>query len=384
MKKKWLVLGVSLFLVGCSNKEEETTKQSTSSAVYDSSSIDYKEIHYFEFTYEDVIQATEKELNDKNLKEKEFIQDNGIKVKVLENEDKTMKVLNYFKGDSTQPFAVLFSTPKNSNPRKDNAINILSELKSHLNEDSLSSIGFFDDDMEYDRHLTGYKILDSGETYSSYKDLSPEDFLSDEKNLTEIKNLINKQEFNQIYEFTTNYINEKSPGKSDFSYTIIELLEPNKDIFTNLVNDFDKIEQKTKVFYLNETPISLDNNINPYLADDGALNFDVGFQNDKWLFFNKFIISSGDSVLMESNVKDTATDVLNGGTIEEIAMKQKVFDLSAPKMIEANEMTIRFKGKDIDLDKDLSKENVTAINNLSKIHWLKKDLSNLVYSYENY
>lgn len=384
MKKKLLVLGLSLFLVGCSNNDDKVTEYSSSSKSYDSTSEDAVKIDYFNFTQDDIISATEKELKERIAEEKIFLQDNGIKVRVFENEDRTMKVLSYFKDDSSNPFAVLFSTPKNSNPRRENSLNILTQLKSDLSQESLSSIGFFDEDMEYNRHLTGYKILNSEETYSSYKDLSLDDFLSDEKRLNEIKEMVSKQEFKKMYDFTNDYIKNSNPDKSDFSYSLINMLEPNKDIFNNLVNDFDNIEKNTKVFYLKETPISLENNIKPYLGEDGSLNFDIGFQNDGWLFFNKYIISDGEDILMESNVKNTATNVFNGGTIEEIAKSQKAFDLSIPKLIEASDMTVRFKGKDSDLDKKLSSENVTAINNLARLHWLKRDLSNTIYSYENY
>ena len=312
--------------------------------------------------------------------EKSYEEKNGITTKVYQNELNTIKSLFYYKDNTDLPIGILFTSKNDNNNAKETIRKIQQELENLILDKNYEYIGKADIETEDNRYIAGFKLLDSGETFSSYKDLSPLDFLSDENRRSETKQMINNLEFQELKKYIGMYIAEASPKQNDFSYDIYSILD--NPIIDNLYLEKDSIEKKHKVYYKRKTEISNDINLSPFLDESGMLTLEVGFIQDDWLFADAAIlnINNSDNVtLKDSNPEEK---VLNNGKIKEV-LTYKVSPVEIPLLKDAKEITIRFKGKDSDSDITLTNAEIESLVSLANISGIKNQLSNLIHSYEN-
>lgn len=312
--------------------------------------------------------------------EKSYEEKNGITTKVYQNELNTIKSLFYYKDNTDLPIGILFTSKNDNNNAKETIRKIQQELENLILDKNYEYIGKADIETEDNRYIAGFKLLDSGETFSSYKDLSPLDFLSDENRRSETKQMINNLEFQELKKYIGMYIAEASPKQNDFSYDIYSILD--NPIIDNLYLEKDSIEKKHKVYYKRKTEISNDINLSPFLDESGMLTLEVGFIQDDWLFADAAIlnINNSDNVtLKDSNPEEK---VLNNGKIKEV-LTSKVSPVEIPLLKDAKEITIRFKGKDSDSDITLTNAEIESLVSLANISGIKNQLSNLIHSYEN-
>lgn len=381
MKK--VLLALSLFiLVGCSNAKEETLRNTSNSTTENSAEEQpIARKGYLDLDEKFILNTTKKITEDDFSFTKEYSHEDVV-TKTYQNESNSLKLVTYFNKGDEKPFGVLFFMDKDSSMDKV-ALDISDGLASRLDGSQNEYNLFANEELGDGRRVIGFKVVDSGETFSLYKDLNKNDFLSDSTRRNEVKGLIKSQKYDKLYKMTSDYIASNKPNDNDFSYDIKNYLDSNKDIYSSLSTNYDEVEDKTEVYFKNDNPISSDNNIRVYLDDDGAFTYDIGFQNDDWIFFNKSILHGDNDFTIESYDKSTSRDVLNGGVVEEKSTNHKFNDVYSDKLSEMKNGTVRFKGKDKQLDKELTEENIEAINELSKISGMKRILSNLVYSYEN-
>lgn len=398
--KKLLILGLSvLFLVGCdtNNQNELTNKEEITSlsSVYDIDAEFKKAKKMVEedltkpknlgISTTDILNIFTQETDSDISFQKDFEQENGIVAKTYQNDLGTIKmVLSFEKDNDTSFSAILFADSSNDSAKK-TILNIIDKIKNEIPSNLLSNIGELAEDFGDGRYAAGFKVIDSHKTFSLYKDLNPDDFLSDINRLNDVKIMIFELRFKDLSLYIEKFINTNKPNENDFSYSLLSLLsdEDKKEIIENLFVDEDKIEFKNKLYYKNKNNISENTLVVPYINDSGFLVLDSGFIKNDWLFANKVIFTINDKENVEVSDTSPIRNVLDNGMIEEIITGGYQTDSFAEKFNNATEINIRFKGKDEDFDSELSFEEVESIRSLSKINGLKNKLSNVVFYYEN-
>lgn len=384
MKIKSTILSAALFLsfmTACSNKTVNDSSETNDSAYQ--TTVTSKENQSAPIslgvTESDAIDIYNRVSDIPFVFEKSFEEINGITTKVYQNELNTIKALFYYKEEEL-PLGILFTSRNDNRRSKEVIYEIQQELEALIPEQYYEYISKADIETEDNRFIAGFKLLDSGETFSSYKDLSTSDFLSDETRRTEVKQMINDLEFSKLKDYTKKYIAETSPRESDFSHDIFSILD-NSEI-ENLHLEKDSIEKKHKVYYKEKTEISSNTHLSPFLDESGMLVLKAGFIKDDWLFADTAILNVNNSdniTLRDSNHEEK---VLDSGQIKEV-FTYKVSPGEVALLKNAEEITIRFKGKDSDFDVPLTTDEIDSVVSLASISGIKNTLSNIVFSYEN-
>lgn len=373
-----------LFLSGCStsDKENKSSERTVESKTIPKDTETLK-FDVLPIKSAEVLKLANEVTADSFNFKKKFKQGDGIEITTYQNDLNSIKILIYTK-DNIQPFAVLLSTKDDNNSAKETSKDILASVANVLGEGVLNSIPLADVETKDGRRIYGYKIDDTGETYSSYKDLNSDDILSSGDRLKKIEDMIEKQEFKELLTYVRGYIDNNNPDASDFGYDIIDALSENENVINETISIYDDIEVKAQVFYKQEKSITEENFIAPYLNDSGFLSADVGFIKDGWIFFDEALINvnEGDNVSVTSN--KIIRNTLQGGLIEEKIIGHQFQNNEISKLGETSSLAIRFKGESSDLNKVLSQGELESIVNLAKISGLKNILSNLVYTYKTF
>lgn len=201
-----------------------------------------------------------------------------------------------------------------------------------------------------------------------------------DENNSIIEENTSKDEFSALEDDIEKAISEKNLIKATSSYTILKLTadnggKVNNERYTKITNDLQSLKDERKAELLTKVDVAYDDmtlqtsytvkgaktlfdedlHLMPVLKYDETNKIAIfgtqfGIVQDDWIFFDSLIINiDGDVTNISRNSFDKYTEAIGGGYIFEYSVlylqKYPLFNALVEKMINGNEIKIRFVGK---------------------------------------
>lgn len=256
-------------------------------------------------------------------------------------------------------------------------------------------------------------LYDKGEFVKTYKFIANIDrkYLND--NLNELKNKAKTEYVNNQLTSAKKLYDVKS-----YDEAIDILNKANTEIadvrFTNKISEYKKVRNsavissyKSKVTYKYDsigkqyqivpkglTPgylgIGYNRNIQPILVVSDSITIFYlywGFANDSWIFMKQILIDcDGTQYTVKVDYFDRITEVSRGDIMEAYSVVDSKLahdrwmnlEPIVKSMVNANKVTIRFRGDDYYIDKVIPKSHINEINTLWQIYKVLKDNPELI------
>lgn len=280
------------------------------------------------------------------------------------------KLLTYTLDNEDKPFAIMYMNRNNANSTvQKEAETFFSSIGELLETNELitNSNIFFSDEIIYDEEYNRtYDIMMftlkpelNNDLIILNADLNKEDFLFQE-DFDKFYDLIQNYKFEDAFTYSEEYINKNKPKESNSIYKINNILSNGREKTKLLVEEYDNVENKRYFYFKEKKHIDVNTNLITYLEDNNMKNI-VGFTNDNWIFFEDVIVSmdeqEGEAVFGQINPK---IEVLDGGMIQEYA-ECRLYEKYSTQIMNSNKSIIRFKGKDKNIDKEISEEEMEEL-----------------------
>lgn len=211
------------------------------------------------------------------------------------------------------------------------------------------------------------------------------DFFSDEERQNKYKELYTTYRYTELKDYIDEYIKEKSPSSMDSAYSILEMIEPLIKYENNWNLTHDDFDNTYTLKYKNVSEIDENNCVETSVCGT-TKNITFGFTKNDWLFFDTIRISVDGKVVVDKYFKSYSIqrDTLGGSRIKE-SVKCDLYEDEVNSLINGEEVKIRFENEDKNqyYEKELSKDQIDAIYCTVYLSRNNRDLSNLLYRYNN-
>lgn len=389
MKRLLLLVLMMLFLVACNddanatkNNQENESNNSDEANEIEEYTID--ESKKLGITIEDIIEidSTQREF-DQNLDVSTYEYDEFI----IDNIDKNgnLSIFTYRYKNDDYPFVILARTNAVEEVT-DDAIEIMTDIGLSMDGDAYHFTEIVDGIEDEDTLTFGFVFneeYDIKELPIFISDIATDDFFADEENVDFFKQASEKAEYKELYNRVSNYIDENDVLDSDSAYEIKGILEPVQENMDKVEVKYDDFDNVSTIYYQGLNDINNENYIVPFITtNDNTMNFLIGFERSDWLFADN-VVFNVDGDRENFGTYNFDTDVLDGGIIREVDTKTNYSEDTLEKILESDDVKLRFEGKNENLDYTLTDTDLEAIKTIHSFEGIKNDLSNLLFRFEN-
>lgn len=209
------------------------------------------------------------------------------------------------------------------------------------------------------------------------------DFFLDEENIEFYERALNRAEYKDIYDRVTSYIDENGDiQESDSAYEIKGILEPIQESMDKVEVQYDDFDNTSTIYYQGMTDISSENYFIPYVSSDNSeMSLLLGFEKEGWLFTDRLYLNiDGEKEFYGTFNADT--QVLDGGTIREEYTDNNYDEELIERIINADEVKMRFEGENGELDKDLTANDIDALKTIYSLRNVRGELSSILNNFQ--
>ncbi len=385
-----LIVGISLFLSACGDnankeerssnhpKEENNDSQTEEVAAEESKETKIDTEKKLGLKTEDIFNIDLFEGQEDTLQSFEY---ENMKIDLIDSDYSTFRMFIYYVNDAEYPSALIL---RNNGKNKELGSETIDLLYNNLDID-VKHLTKQTGRGEVDYSLVGLIFNEEVITNDlpvDVKDIVDNDFFLNEENVTYYKDALNKAEYKEIYDRVTSYIDDNDISENDSANEIIEILEPIQDYMDDIEIDYDDFDDVSSIYYKGLNDVNNENNIVPFaVTNDGSMNFLIGFEKSGWLFADN-VVFKVDGERENFGTFDFDRDVLDGGNIREVATKTNYDEDTLEKILESDDVRIRFEGESENLDYTLTDKDLKAIKTINQLAGISNQLSNLLYQFE--
>ncbi|MEF3330614.1 hypothetical protein [Oceanobacillus oncorhynchi] len=390
MKKVLFVLLLTSFLAACgdssateeesNNRAEEENNDSQTEEVDAETSNDepvadtQKKLG---LRTEDIFNAELFEEQEESLRSYDY---ENMKIDVVDNDP--FRIFVYYTDDSEYASGLVL---RNNGNNKDLSKEIFDFFYNDMDESIQNASRQFKR-ADGDNYLIGVIFngeIDIDNPPIDLSEISGKDFFLDEENVELYRNALNTAEYQEIYNKATSYLDNNEVSEYDSANEIIEILEPIQDYMDEIEIEYDDFDDVSTLYYQGLNDISSENYIVPFITtEENSMNLLVGFEKEDWLFADNVILNI-DGERETLGTFDFDTETLGGSLIREEDTKTNIDEELIEKIIDADEVKVRFEGSKGEIDYTLTANDINAIKTISSFNGIRNDLSNLLHRFEN-
>ncbi|GEN87200.1 hypothetical protein [Oceanobacillus sojae] len=392
--KKFLILfvGMMLFLVACNdssaseeknnNLPEEENSDSDSEVVKSESKSEKSTIDTNKklgLKTEDIFKTELFEGKEATLQSFEY---EDMKIDIIDSDYSTFRMFIYYLNDAEYASGIVL---RNNGNNRDLEKETFDFFYNNLPENITDNSRQFKS-AKNDYYLVGVIFnneVDIDNPPVEISQIVQSDFFLDEENVDFYKQASKKAEYKEIYERVNSYIEENDVNDNDSAYEIKNIIDPVKDLMDKVEVHYDDFDDVSTIYYQGLNDVSNDKHIVPFITtEDNTMTFLVGFEKEDWLFADNVVFNI-DGEKESIGTFNFDTDILNGSLIREEDTITNIDEELIEKIIDAEEVKMRFEGDKGEIDYTLTENDIQAIQTIKSFKGIKNDLSNLLFRFEN-
>lgn len=373
-------------LVACSDSESDDVVDVTKEKPGESS--DPEKVNLddkFGLTTEEILNLNLLNSDSDSFSEvKSFELQDGMTVDTVVNSYGNIRLLVYYLSSESYPSGIIVrNSAPGSSTVTENSSELLAKIEVALDNNILDVIDIIHDESE-EYALTGFVFNDELKTDllpTTLSNLTETDFFSSDSNVEFYQKAIEKAGYKGLFETVNKHITDNDANEFDSAHEILKIIEPIRSVLDEVEINYDDIEDVATIYYKGLNDVSSQKYVVPYITTkDQDMSLLLGFEKNGWLFFDEIIFNI-DGEIDSLYSLDPKTDTLGGSIIRETEIRDYDEELVG-KLIDANEIKMRFTGEKGELDYTLTAIDKEALKVIRTFNGVHHDLSNLLYRFD--
>jgi|GEM_PF-4067508 len=215
---------------------------------------------------------------------------------------------------------------------------------------------------------------------TSLRDAAISNFFDSEERTALYNQYYKAGQYAELNVLLDQYIESENPTASDPVYITKGILEPILPILDNIMNVYDEVEGKSKIYFNGVHEITNEICLLPSKEGESkGFDITIGFRNPDWIFFNRVVIRLENDETISETYKsyDVNTEILSGEILEAVTVSQ----INSAKMSEFHPTMIKFENTQTGATYEhiVTESEIEALTMIQKFQFLNSELSNLRY-----